>query len=268
MNLSISNIGWPARMDLQVYGLMKEYGYSGLEIAPTRIFPEEPYERIEEAGAWGRQLKEDYQLTIPSMQSIWYGRTENVFGTKKEREILLEYTKKAIDFAAVIGCKNLVFGCPKNRNLPKGADPEPAVGFFKELGDYAAVKKTVIGLEANPPIYHTNFVNDTESALKLIERVDSSGFLLNLDVGTIIQNGERISELEGKVRYINHVHISEPGLELIVQRKLHEELFQILKEEGYRGFVSIEMGKRESSTEIETVLGYVKQIFGKECVNV
>ena len=39
MNLSISNIGWPAELDSQVYALMKKHGYSGLEIAPTRIFP-------------------------------------------------------------------------------------------------------------------------------------------------------------------------------------------------------------------------------------
>ena len=66
---------------------------------------------------------------------------------------------------------------------------------WQELGAYAAKKGTAIGMEANPPIYHTNYVNDTGSALQLIEEVDEKGFLLNLDVGTMIQNKEAVEEL-------------------------------------------------------------------------
>ena len=49
MKLSISNIGWTVEQDSQVYELMKKYGFTGLEIAPTRIFPEAPYEKLNEA---------------------------------------------------------------------------------------------------------------------------------------------------------------------------------------------------------------------------
>ncbi len=98
-------------------------------------------------------------------------------------------------------------------------------------------------MEANPPIYNTNFINDTISAIKLIEQVGSDGFKLNLDLGTVIQNGENLSELIGKVSVINHVHISEPGLKPVEERKLHSELRDILAKENYQGFVSIEMGK-------------------------
>ena len=128
--LSISNIAWTEENDAAVYGLMKKYGFQGLEIAPTRIFPERPYDKNSEADAWSKQLKSEYGFCVPSMQSIWYGRQEKIFGTDEERKTLLNYTKKAIDFAAAIGCKNLVFGCPRNRNLPDGADESLAVAFF------------------------------------------------------------------------------------------------------------------------------------------
>ena len=117
-------------------------------------------------------------------------------------------------------------------------------------------------MEANPPIYHTNYINDTVSALELIRRVDSAGFLLNLDVGTMIQNDEPVDELRGCVGLINHVHISEPGLKPIVKRRLHEQLRDLLLEEKYRGFVSIEMGRTDHPREIENALAYVKEIFG------
>lgn len=261
MMLSISNIGWDACNDALVYELMKKYGYSGLEIAPTRIFPNAPYEQLKDAEAWSERLKKNEGFTIPSMQSIWFGRQEMVFGTVEERQILIDYTKKAIDFAEIIGCENLVFGCPRNRNIPTGADPSIAVTFFKELGDYAAEHNTVIGMEANPLIYNTNYINDTKTALELIEQVDSRGFKLNLDVGTMIQNDEFVEELVGYIHLINHIHISEPGLKMIEQRNLHRELMKILSLEGYQRFISIEMGKREDLMEIENVLKYVRDVF-------
>lgn len=261
LRLSVSNIGWQAEDDREIYALMKEYGYSGLEIAPTRIFPENPYDRLSEAARWAERLKAGDGFVVPSMQSIWFGRKESIFGTEEERQALADYTKKAIDFAESIGCGNLVFGCPKNRNLPEGAGEGTAISFFKELGDYAAAHKTVIGLEANPPIYHTNFINDTMAAFRLIERVHSDGFKLNLDVGTMIQNGESVDELSGKVQTINHVHISEPGLKPLQKRLLHHALKEVLVGEGYGGFVSIEIGRTGSIKDIEGALAYVGGIF-------
>lgn len=261
MKLSISNIGWTENDDNTVYQLMKKYGYSGLEIAPTRIFPVLPYDKLEEAIDWAEELHREYGFSIPSMQSIWYGRQEKIFGTEEERRILIDYTKKAIDFAHVIGCRNLVFGCPKNRVFPEGTDDIIAILFFKELGDYALSKGTVIGMEANPQIYNTNYINDTISALRLIREVNSDGFKLNLDVGTMIFNGECSRELIGNVKYINHVHISEPFLKPIVERELHSELKKILLAEEYNGYISIEMSNIEDMDILDEKLRYIKRIY-------
>ena len=260
MKLSISNIAWDIADNDKVYDLMQKYGYDGLEIAPTKIFPKDPYNNLAEASKWSKKLREQYGFMISSMQSIWYGRTEKIFGTKEERQTLIDYTKKAINFASNIGCKNLVFGCPKNRNIEKESDYLPAVEFFKELGNYAEQKGTCIGMEANPTIYNTNFINDTVSALNLIKDVGSKGFLLNLDVGTMIQNNEECSELIGNVELINHVHISEPYLALIENRGLHKELITILKKENYNKYVSIEMKQQEKINDIEKTLKYIKGI--------
>lgn len=259
--LSVSNIGWEAAQDERVYQMMKQYGYSGLEVAPTRIFPEMPYEKNAEAKAWSEKLKDDYGFVVASMQSIWFGCKERLFGPKEERQILIDYTKKAVDFAKAVKCNNLVFGCPRNRNMPEEADPEIGLQFFREIAAYAFGQETVIGIEANPLIYHTNYINDTEAAFELIEKVDSKGFRLNLDVGTMIQNGETISELVGKVYLINHVHVSEPGLKPIVDREIHRKLKRVLEEEGYQGFISIEMGKTEDIRILEEKMRYIRSIF-------
>ncbi len=178
-----------------------------------------------------------------------------------ERQILLDYTKKAVDFAKACGCKNLVFGCPKNRVLPKGKDSGLAVSFFKEIGDYAAALGTVIGMEANPSLYHTNYMNYTMEVLDLIEQTGSAGFLLNLDVGTMLYNKESVDALKGRIHCISHVHISEPGLKLIQPQKIHRELYEILSKEQYQGYISIEMGKTNGMDELERTLKYVKEVF-------
>ncbi len=262
MKLSISNIAWTPELDTEVYHMMQRIGFSGLEIAPTRIFPENPYGDLHRARQWKKDMEEQYGFRIPSMQSIWFGRQEKLFGSGKEREALLQYTFRAIEFAEATGCGNLVFGCPKNRNLPEGADESEALPFWKQIGEYAAKKGTVIAMEANPPIYGTNYINGTKEALALVERVDLPGFLLNLDVGTMIENKEDVSLLAGKVSFINHVHISEPGLSPIKKRGLHSELADCLKEEGYGGFVSVEMGKGADMDTLEEIMRYVKEIFG------
>lgn len=261
MKLSISNIAWTVEQDETAYAVMKKYGFQGLEIAPTRIFPDNPYEHLENAVEWSENLKERYGFTVSSMQSIWYGKTENIFGTKEDKKELALYTQKAIDFAAAVGCRNLVFGCPRNRNMPDGRTVEEAVPFFQEIASYAVERGTTIGMEANPPIYNTNFINGTAEAVQLIKEVDSVGFKLNLDVGTMIYNQENIDILKGNVRLINHIHISEPGLKPIAKRPIHGELYKLLKEEGYNGYVSIEMGKNEAISEIEKILDYVRGIF-------
>lgn len=262
MKLSISNIAWETSYDNAVYELMKEHSYEGLEIAPTRIIPDTPYDDIEGIIEWKRSLDSRYGFEVPSMQSIWYGRNEKLFGSIEDRKALCGYTKKAIDFAAAIGCCNLVFGCPRNRYIPDGADEMIAIEFFRELGDYAMSRGTAIGMEANPPIYNTNYINDTISALRLIDRVDSPGFGLNLDIGTMIANDEDAKCLVGHVTLIKHVHVSEPGLKPVEKRKLHKEIFALLRDEGYTGYISIEMGKGCSLDEIGRKMEYVRSVFG------
>ena len=261
MKLSISNIAWDKAKDGEVYSLMIQYGFSGLEIAPTRVFQDAPYDYLEEAARWADEIKKNYSFKIPSMQSIWYGRSENIFVSDRDRETLISYTKKAIDFASSIGCGNLVFGCPRNRCIPDRKTSDIAISFFREISNYAVEKGTVIGMEANPSIYNTNYINDTISAIQLIQKVASKGFKLNLDIGTMIYNHEDVGILQDNVSLINHVHISEPWLKPIVERDIHGDLYKILKDEGYNRYISIEMGKIESIEEIGKVMDYVNKVF-------
>ena len=261
MKLSVSNIAWTKEQDEPMYEFLTSEKIEGLEIAPTRIFPELPYDKLKEASEFASGLKEKYGLVIPSLQSIWFGRIENLFASEPERKVLLEYTKKAIDFAAAVGCGNLVFGCPRNRAYAEGCDIRVAVPFFEELGEYAYSKNTVLAMEANPPIYNTNYCNTTMEAVELIKTVSSKGFLLNLDVGTMICNGEDLHVVDAARDYLNHVHISEPGLVMPQKRELHKELAKYLKETGYERFVSLEVKTQEDIRTVKDAMSYLQDVF-------
>lgn len=273
MKLAVSNIAWEKQEDEAVYGLMKKYGFTGLEIAPTRFFEKNPYADLEAVEKWREAFARDPGFDIPSMQSIWFGRTERLFGDAAQQEALLEYTRRAVDFAAAARCANLVFGSPKNRAMPDASDRsawKQGVAFFRKLGEYASKKGTAIGMEANPLIYNTNYINTTQEAISLIREVGSEGFLLNLDTGTMIENRETVEVLEKHAGLINHVHISEPFLKPVAvdgsRRMFHGELAAFLRENKYQGYVSVEMGKTDAGADrtaiLDEILAYGREMFG------
>ena len=260
MKLSASNIAWDSNDDELMYCKLNELGFDGLEIAPTRIFPNNPYDKLDEAKAFQTMLKSKFSLEISSMQSIWYGRNENIFNSAEERNVLLDYTRKAIEFAEVLECRNLVFGCPRNRT--GGSQyPEIAKAFFYELGEYAHTHNTVLAMEANPTIYNTDYINFTNQAIDFVKEVNSEGFKINLDVGTMIENEEDISILKDNIDIINHVHISEPYLNQIQERKSHNTLGSYLKTGAYGRFVSLEMKKLGNINKVDKILLYMKNVF-------
>lgn len=260
MKLSASNIGWKAEDDAQAWQLLKHLGYKGLEIAPTRVFPERPYDNLPGAALFAGVMFQKYGLVIPSMQSIWFGQQGNLF-VPEEASKLTEYTGEALEFAYACHCRNLVFGCPRNRNIPEGHSAAEAEGFFEQLGYLANRRDAVIGLEANPPMYNTNFMNSTKDAFALVEKLNSPGLGVNLDVGTMIANGEKPRDFAAHIQKVSHVHISEPGLAPIEKRSMHKELAMLLNAVGYQGFVSVEMKATDMQT-LKDILEYVAEVFG------
>jgi sugar phosphate isomerase/epimerase len=261
MKLSISNIAWEMDFDDEMYAFLKYHGFQGLEIAPTRIFPDNPYDHLTEAEEWAFHLKEKYNLIISSMQSIWYGRDEKIFESKKERKLLIEYTKKAILFAEAIKCKNLVFGNPKNRDTDDFQRKLPiAIHFFKEVGDYAHEHHTVLALEPNPPVYNTRVMNRTEQTVDMAHKISSKGIKVNIDLGAILYNEENLDYLEKIPELINHIHISEPGLKKIKKRKnIHTWILKFSQKNLNNSFVSIEMGRQKVEDVKETIV-YLKNL--------
>lgn len=259
MKLSISNIAWSAENDQEMYNYLSQQGFA-LEIAPTRIFENNPYEDLRKANAFEKGMKAKYGFEISSMQSICFGRSEAIFGSDEERKAIFDYTLKAIDFASAINCNNLVFGSPKNRIIGEN-QMKIAYDFFKGLGTYATSKNTIMALEANPEIYGTNFITTTQQAFDFVKEANCKGLMVNLDLGTILNNNESLEIVEQNLDLISHIHISEPYLERIEEREIHQDLAKILSKNKYDKFVSIEMKNQNSIESVKETTTYIKSIF-------
>lgn len=261
VNLSVSNIAWDKINDDIIYENMKKLKFKGLEIAPTRIFPHNPYDKCDDLKVFYKDLYDKYGFIICSMQSIWYGRSEGIFNSVEERKSLIEYSKKMINFANSAGIKNIVFGCPKNRNIKGDFQYSIAYEFFGQLGNYAESKDTVISIEPNPPIYGTNFINTTKEAFDFVKKIDMAAIKVNIDLGTIIENKESVKMILDNINLINHIHISEPNLLKIQKREMHKELKNILDSVDYKKFVSIEMKNNNNINDIIEVMYYIGGVF-------
>ena len=98
MKLAISNLAWNENPDFY-YQLMKKYGFTALEIAPSK-WSEDPYDHLDLAKDLAKKLKNDHQIEIVSMQALLFG-TEDLllFEDESKREKLKNYysdNKKSI----------------------------------------------------------------------------------------------------------------------------------------------------------------------------
>ena len=261
MKISFSNIGWAHKDDQLILPVLANLGFSAIEIAPS-IIVDSPISHPEALISYQKQILQDYNLSISSMQSIWYKRTGNIF-SPEDRPELLSYTKKLINLASSISCPNLVFGCPKNRIMSASDTPDSVIPFFKELGDYAFSRHTTLSLEPNPTIYGTNFINTTTEAFKYVKKVNSPGFKVNVDLGTIIYNEEPLAPLANNFDLINHIHISEPNLQVVSKRPLHQALKDLLLSQQYSHYLSVELTNPGSRDTIIQIASYVAKVF--EC---
>lgn len=260
MRLAASNIGWSSQDDKAVFHRMSELGFSGVEVAPTRIAGDNPYRNVPQATSYVNTVSSEYGLSVCSMQSIWYGLHGNIFNDSDVVE-LTEHTKEAIAFAHSIGCKNIVFGCPRQRAIPDGKSPSEAEPFFLSCATAANERNILFALEANPPIYETNFLNSTEDVHRYIQQMGyPPGLAINLDIGAMICEGESVRAIEHLLPYVSHVHISEPHLAPVSKRLMHKELKSALCDFDYKGFVSLEMRTQDLNTVLAS-LEYMAEVF-------
>jgi sugar phosphate isomerase/epimerase len=265
MRLAISNIAWRSEEDGVAADLMREHGFRGVEIAPTRVW-ENPLEATEKDALEHRRFWNDRGIEVVALQALLFGRPDLVlFGTETVRRELLEHLRRLMRLGGWLGAQVLVFGAPKNRLLSGSSAKdakEIAIDFFRAAGKAALDHAVVLALEPNPPQYDCDFITTSREGLDLVRGVESPGFRLHLDAAAMTLAGEDVERaiLEAS-EVLVHFHASEPYLGVVGAGAVnHGALASALRRCGYRGWVSVEM--RDPGVSLVDVLDYASEVYG------
>ncbi len=266
MKIAVSNIAWDIEEHEAVLSLLRERGVRGIEIAPTKLWPDWRGADATSAAHW-RQIYAAAQFDLPSMQAILFGKPDlRVFGNDLEQEQTLNHIALVAELAAALGVQPLVFGSPANRKRGELSADEAfslAIPFFREAGRRCAVHGVWLCLEPLPEAYGSNFITNWREAVDLVVAVDTPGFGLHLDTGCIYLAGddpvEAVRACKGITR---HFHVSEPHLvDLSKPMVDHRSVGSALCQTGYTGWVSIEM--RKASHPLQSIAQAVNLV--NEC---
>mgnify|MGYP001182906053 FL=1 len=269
MKLGISNIAWQAKDRLKYYELLKREKFIGLEIAPKiflynhRNFLKPSKSKIK------KNLNEikKYNLQLISMQSLLYQSKDcHLFLNSKFRKNFENRIIEIIKLAGKLNIPNLVFGSPKNRIIPNGMPyavaEKIALKIFRKLGKEAKKNNTVLSIETNPIEYGTNFLTNIYQTNRFVKKVNSQNIKMILDTGELIINKE-LNQIENilkkYLKYINHIHISQPYLKSAKNFKHLSKVLKFLKKSKYNNWVSIEM-RNQKKNNYQKVKNSIKSL--------
>lgn len=263
MKLAISNIAWEQHDDPVILELLQTNGVTGIEVAPTKLWPDWSNASHRHAKEYKKVMQEK-GFELPAIQAILFGKPELQLFDKTSHIAFLEHIKHVADLANGFGSKVMVFGAPKNRKrgqMPYSEAMEVAAEFFYRAGGICAGQGCCIALEHNPVEYGCDFATNVLDAKELVDKVDSQGFKLHVDSAGLHMCGEDIAQMIKKAGEFVHYHISEPMLEPIFNGIVDQQKgINMLKERGYQEWVSIEMKTPASIDLLKNSLETVKEI--------
>jgi D-psicose/D-tagatose/L-ribulose 3-epimerase len=274
MKLAVSNIAWDEAEQLEILPALAAAGVTGIEIAPTKIWPDWTG-ATPEAAARLRAALAARGFVVPALQSILFGRPDlRVFGG---HAALVDHIALVAALAGALGAGVMVFGSPRNRlrgALSEAEAMRQAVPVFREIGAACAAAGTCLGIEANPPQYGGDFLLTWRDAAELVALVDHPGIGLHLDTAcTAMAGDDPVAAATACADRIRHFHVSAPQLGPVGPRMGgadeesaaidHPGIAAALRSRGYSGWVSIEM--RRSDTPVPSVLravDFVRGLYG------
>ncbi len=254
--VSLDSIKLPFREALPVIASM---GAEGIEInARTGIRPNE----MTRTGV--RQIRkwlDDYRLKVACV----YFPTRRGYGDPNDLEQRLDGTRAAMKFASDLGC-NVV----SNRigKLPDESDFESwsvLVSALHDLGNFS--------LRSGAWLAARSGVNSGEELSKLFERLPNGALQVDFDPAELMIYGFNTVEVMKAIgQYVSHFRARDavkdlrggPALEVQLGRGTIEfgELFAILEEHQYQGFVTLERtGEGNLINECSQGLEYLDNLF-------
>lgn len=248
LRLACSNLAWPNDAEAAALSTLVDLGYTGIEVAPTKVWPDLGKIGPKNAAAY-RHYLEDMGFSVPSMQAIYFGLDGVSLFKPDTYPELIERTFKVSILAEALGCPVLVFGAPRMRDpgtMEEAAVLDQAARILTKLAEIAHGCGTTLCIEPNAREYGCGFVWTVKQAAEIVRQIAHPGFGLHVDSAAMFMEDEDgPATIHENASLIRHFHVSEPKLCGLVNPKVnHQANLAALFDAGYSGWVSLE------STEI------------------
>lgn len=266
MKIAVSNIAWEEG-NLRFYlELLKKLGCDGIELAPSRIWPEPVSATMDEKKRL-RGLISDNGLEVVGFHALLYTHPElKIFDSKETYKKTVEYVNALTRLCGDLDGRVMVFGSPRNRERGNRSPEECqsiASDFFYSLAVEAERHNVLICIE--PLQQNCDFITTSLEGLDLVNRVNHPNFRLHLDIRAIQETGEDFYETFSKCSdVLEHVHVGDTNLSPPGHDGYnHSAIGAALKKAGYNKYVSIEMrqGFGPPPKVVEESIAYVKRCY-------
>ncbi|MGJ8725748.1 MAG: sugar phosphate isomerase/epimerase family protein [Roseibacillus sp.] len=298
MKFAICNETFQDRPFVQQCETAAALGYTGLEIAPFTISPNDDATRLDPS--YGEYLLETAQFHGLEIIGLHWllAKTDHLNDGKgfhltspddELRAATLKYTKHLADLCYAMEGKVMVWGSPQQRNIEPDWSLDDSAKRASELLREAAEYCEPLGITiAVEPLGHTetNFLTSARETAILLNLVDHPNCQLHLDVKAmsyeldretpgaptpegIIPTREQIDNYMGElVRHhrsrLAHFHANDPNMLGPGMGAVdHTAAAAALREIDYQGWVSVEVFKYDPSpNEIaQRSMEYLQQVY-------
>jgi sugar phosphate isomerase/epimerase len=227
---------------------VKALGYDGIELAPFTLAPlitDLPAGRRQEI----RRMAEDAGLATIGLHWL-LAKTEGLHLTSPDpvvRRRTGDYLVALAEATRDLGGTLMVFGSPKQRDLPPGVGHDQAVEYAVEVFRGVMTRLAAAGVDlCFEPLApsDTNFVNTCAQAMDLVERVGHPNFKLHMDVkAQSSETGATVPELIRRYAPVaGHFHAQDVNLRGPGMGDVDfGPILKALVDSGYDRWVSVEV---------------------------
>ena len=181
-------------------------------------------------------------------------------------EEIKDFAEKSFAKLAKLGVKMLVFGSSKAKIVPEGFDFNEAMAQLVKVTQIFAEAAAKNGQRVCIEPLRTeecNIINTAEDSVKLAKDTGCANVGGHVDYYHLMQNGEKMSKLEGLAKDILHTHIASPCKRVIPtcdDGADYKQFFDYLRKGGYDATVSFEGGGNRTPENLKALCDYLRSL--------
>ncbi|MBQ7293360.1 MAG: sugar phosphate isomerase/epimerase [Clostridia bacterium] len=177
-----------------------------------------------------------------------------------------DFAEKSFAKLAKLGVKMLVFGSSKAKIVPEGFSFDKAMEQLVKVTQIFAEAAAKNGQSVCIEPLRTeecNIINTAEDSVKLAKDTGCANVGGHVDYYHLMQNGEKMSKLEGLAKDIVHTHIASPckrNMPTPDDGADYKQFFDYLRKGGYDATVSFEGGGDKTPENLKALCTYLKTL--------